>query len=155
VSRVDALRATEASGAPRRCHGRRGTALVSALVLLFAFTSAGVVLLARDYDDRVATRSSAQAIAFQAARVGAQQIDVDRLRVDGSVSVDVERARRAAEAAGRDLLGRYGERGSVVATVEDDRVVVVVEIIDVVVGGFDGARTGVVRAEGIARPESG
>lgn len=138
-----------------RASGDRGTALVTALVLLFAFTSVGVVLLARDYDDRVATRSSAQAIAFQAARVGAQQVDVDRLRHDGVVMLDVAAAERAAVTAGLRLLADYGETGEVTASADRDRVVVVIEIVDTIEGGFAGSRTGVVRAEGAARAESG
>lgn len=139
----------------RRCRGREGTALVTALVLLFAFTSVGVVLLARDYDDRVARRASAQAIAFQAARVGAQEVDIDRLRSDGSLVLELDEARLAAESAGRRLLDEYGEEGTVRATVDADRVVVVVEIVDVIEGGFTSSRNGTIRAEGAARAVSG
>jgi len=138
-----------------RCRGTRGTALVTALVLLFAFTSGGVILLARDYDDRVATRSSAQAVAFQSARVGAQQIDVDVLRRDGSVLLDEVVAEQAAVNAGQRLLRQYGEQGTVSATAEGDLITVVVEIRDVVAGGFDDLRQAEVRAEGSARAESG
>lgn len=138
-----------------RCRGERGTALVTALVLLFAFTSVGVVLLARDYDDRVARRGSAQAIAFQAARTGAQEVDIDLLRSDGTLELRPDDARAAAEAAGRRLLDEYGEEGSIQVTVVGDRVVVVVEIVDVIEGGFSSSRTGVIRAEGAARAASG
>lgn len=129
--------------------------MTTALILLFAFTSVGVILLARDYDDRIATRSAAQAIAFQSARVGAQQIDVGLLRQDGSVRLDETAAELAAVAAGRRLLQQYGEQGNVSALAEGDLVTVVVEIRDVVDGGFDDLRVAEVRAEGSARAESG
>lgn len=141
--------------AARRCRGDRGVGMVTALVLLFSFTSVGVILLARDYDDRLATRSSAQAIAFQAAREGAQMVDLEQVRTGGVVVLDVPLAREAAEAAGRRLLAEYGETGTVTVTVEPDRVVVVVEIVDTIAGGFSDSREGIVRAEGAAGPESG
>lgn len=140
---------------PRRCRGDRGTALVTAMVLLFSFTAAGVVLLARDYDDRIATRSTAQAIAFQAARVGAQQVAVGSLRDVGTITVDEDAAVEQATRAARELLAAYGETGEVMVTVTGDRVTVVVAIDDVIEGGFDGSRRAVVRAEGSARAVSG
>lgn len=125
------------------------------MVLLFSFTAAGVVLLARDYDDRIATRSTAQAIAFQAARVGAQQVAVGSLRDVGTVAVDEDAAVEQATRAARELLAAYGETGEVMVTVTGDRVTVVVAIDDVIEGGFDGSRRAVVRAEGSARAVSG
>ena len=44
--------------------------MVTALVLLFAFTAGGVIWLSRDVNRRVSNRSAAQSIVFQAARVG-------------------------------------------------------------------------------------
>ncbi|MFP5487865.1 MAG: hypothetical protein ACLGHQ_06120, partial [Acidimicrobiia bacterium] len=119
------------------------------------FTAAGVVVLARDYDDRIATRSTAQAIAFQAARVGAQQVAVGSLRDGGAVTVDEAAAVEQATRAAMDLLAAYGETGDVSVSVAGDRVTVVVEIADVIDGGFDGSRQAVVRAEGSARAVSG
>ena len=110
--------------ARRRCRGERGTALVTAMVLLFSFTAAGVVLLAHDYDERLATRSTAQAIAFQAARVGAQQVDVGSLRGGSTVTVDEEAAVEQATRAAHELLAAYGEAGEVTVTVTGDRVTV-------------------------------
>lgn len=139
----------------RRLSGERGTALVTAMVLLFTFTAAGVILLARDYDDRIATRSVAQAIAFQAARVGAQQVAVGSLRGDGEVVLDARAAAEQATLAARDLLSDYGEEGEVAVIVEGDRVTVMVEIVDVIDGGFEASRRAVVRAEGSARAVTG
>ena len=70
---------------------------MTALVLLFAFTAGGVIWLSRDVNRRVANRSAAQAIAFQAARSGAQQVEVAALRTRGTagdeplVSIDAPR----------------------------------------------------------------
>lgn len=141
--------------ASRRCRGDRGTALVTAMVLLFSFTAAGVVLLARDYDERLATRSTAQAIAFQAARVGAQQVAVGSLRGDGNVAIDEAAAIEQATRSARGLLAAYGETGEVGVTVTGDRVTVVVEIVDAIEDGFAGSQRAVVRAEGSARAVSG
>lgn len=142
-------------GPERRLRGERGTALVTAMVLLFTFTAAGVIVLARDYDDRIATRSVAQAIAFQAARVGAQQVAVGSLRGDGEVVLDARAATEQATLAARDLLSDHGETGDVEVIVHGDRVTVVVEIVDVIEGGFEGSRRAVVRAEGSARAVTG
>jgi hypothetical protein len=135
--------------------GERGTALVTATILLFAFTATGVILLARDYDERIATRSVAQAVAFQAARIGAQQVDVDSLRGDGTVVLDPQAATERARAAAHQLLADHGESGDVAVAVDGDRVTVIVEIVDVVDGGFASSRRAVVRAEGSARAVSG
>lgn len=133
----------------------RGTALVTAMILLFSFTAGAVILLARDYDDRIATRSVAQAIAFQAARAGAQQIDVATLRGDGEVVVDEPAAVAEATRVAGALLADAGEEGTVEVTVDGDRVTVVVGIVDVIERGFDGSRRSVVSAEGSARAVPG
>jgi Tfp pilus assembly protein PilX len=139
----------------RRARGERGTALVTATVLMFAFTAGAVILLARDYDDRIATRSTAQAIAFQAARAGAQQVAVETLRGDGAVVIDEQRAVEQATRVAAELLADYGEVGDVTVTVDGDRVTVVVGVVDVIEGGFDGSRRAIVQAEGSARAVSG
>ena len=143
------------SATPRRLRGERGTALVTAMVLLFSFTAGAVILLARDYDDRLATRSIAQAIAFQAARVGAQQVAIETLRDDGTVAIDQRAAVEQATRAARELLVDAGEVGDVTVVVDADRVTVVVEIVDEIEGGFEGSQRAIVRAEGSARAVSG
>jgi hypothetical protein len=128
---------------------------VTALVLVFAFTAGGVILLAREYDDRIADRSIAQSIAFQAARAGAQQISLDALRADGVVRLDVDRARAEADAAARRLLADAAKDGSALVVVSDDTVTVTITLVDVVEGGFPGSETAEVVARGSARAESG
>jgi hypothetical protein len=143
------------TGPAARLRGDRGTALVTAMVLLFSFTAGAVILLARDYDERLATRSVAQAIAFQSARVGAQQVAVGTLRGDGAVALDEAAAVEQATRAARELLADAGEVGEVSVVVEADRVTVVVEIVDEIEGGFDGSERAIVRAEGSARAVAG
>ena len=99
----------------RRCRSERGTAFVTALVLLFAFTAGGVIWLARDVNRRVTHRSAAQSIAFQAARSGAQQVEISSLRDDDPTTlvIDAPRARaRAVEVADR-LFREFDVDGSV------------------------------------------
>ena len=50
----------------RRCRDDRGMAMVTGLVLLFAFTAGGLVWLARDANRSVSNRTAAQSIAFEA-----------------------------------------------------------------------------------------
>lgn len=128
---------------------------MTAVVLLFSFTAVGVILLARDYDGRIATRATAQAIAFQAARAGAQQIDVAALRDDGVVVVDPAAGVEHATATAHALLAESGASGEVAVTVAGDRVTVVVSIDDVIEGGFAGSKRAIVRAEGSARAVPG
>ncbi|HEY5662670.1 MAG TPA: hypothetical protein VIS05_01405 [Ilumatobacter sp.] len=106
---------------------------MTALVLLFAFTAGGVIWLSRDVNRRVANRSAAQAIAFQAARSGAQQVEVAALRTRGTagdeplVSIDAPRARAQAHRVAERLFTEFDVVGSVV-TVVVDRSTVTVEI---------------------------
>ncbi len=134
---------------PRRGCGDRGTALVTALVLIFAFTAGGVVWLSRDVNRRVSNRSAAQSIAFQAARSGAQQVSVGALRTGGPATlvIDTESARTQATRVAVRLFDEYDVDGSVERiTVDGDQVTVVVLIADPA-----GDMTGV----GSARPETG
>ena len=116
----------------RRCRGDRGMAMVTGLVLLFAFTAGGVIWLARDANRAVSNRTTAQSIAFQAARSGAQRVAVGSLRQGAEVLVDEDAARRAAESTAADLFSGYGVDGDVlrVTVVPPDTVEVEVRISD-------------------------
>ena len=116
----------------RRCRGDRGMAMVTGLVLLFAFTAGGVIWLARDANRSVSNRTAAQSIAFQAARSGAQRVGVGSLRQGAEVLVDQDAARRAAESTAADLFSGYGVQGEVVrvTVVPPDTVEVEVRISD-------------------------
>ena len=117
----------------RRCRGERGTALVTALVLLFAFTAGGVIWLARDVNQRVSNRSAAQSIAFQAARSGAQQVEVASLRDGGPTElvIDEPLAREQALRIASRLFAEYDVDGAVLRiSVVDVTVTVEVQISD-------------------------
>ena len=91
-----------------RCRGDRGTAFVLALVVIFTVTGAAAIWLARDVNQRVSDRSAIQSIAFQAARAGAQQIDVASIRTGGGeVVIDETAARVAARAVAVRLAEEY------------------------------------------------
>jgi hypothetical protein len=122
-------------------------ATVTGLVLLFAFTSGGVIWLARDVNRVVANRSTAQSIAFQAARAGAQQLAPADLRGVAAPVVDPEAAALAASAAASELFAGYGVSGSVVrVTVELSTVEVEVVVSD---PAGDVTGVGAARAEGV------
>jgi hypothetical protein len=99
----------------RRFRGERGTALVTALVLLFAFTAGGVIWLSRDVNRRVSNRSAAQSIAFQAARSGAQQVEVASLRDGGTPRVEIREAdaRLQASIIADRLFDEFGVDGEI------------------------------------------
>ena len=106
---------------------------MTALVLLFAFTAGGVIWLARDVNRRITNRSAAQSIAFQAARSGAQQVQVSSLREGGPVTlvIDVPSAREQALRVADRLFDEYDVDGSVVnISVADVTVTVEVQIND-------------------------
>lgn len=120
------------AAAHRRGRGQRGSAVVTALVLLFAFTAGGVIWLSRDVNRVVTNRSAAQSIAFQSARAGAQQVEVGSLRGAGEASVVLhpERARAAGRRIADELFAAYGVSGTSSMAIDGDTVTVTVTIID-------------------------
>lgn len=114
-----------------RARGDRGSSMVTGVVLMFALTAGGIIWMARDVDRAVSDRASAQSIAFQAARSGAQQVDVSALRRmrDGPIAIDPDLARPAAEAAAARLFEAYDLNGRITAIdVVGDRVIVSLEV---------------------------
>jgi hypothetical protein len=107
-------------------------AMVTGLVLLFAFTAGGVIWLARDVDRKVSNRTAAESIAFQAARSAAQRLDVASLRDGAEVDIDADSARRAAETTADQLFAGYEVQGRVVrvSVLPPDTVEVEVRISD-------------------------
>jgi len=125
--------ADPAASRARRGRGERGTAIITASVLLFAMTAAGILYLTRDVNRVVTNRSAAQSIAFQSARAGAQQVDVDSLRNGGGDRVEIDDAAAAVESArvGALLLDAYGLDGSVsLPEIDGDTVTISVTVID-------------------------
>ncbi len=132
----------------RRGRGERGSAVVTALVLLFAFTAGGVIWLSRDVNRVVTNRSAAQSIAFQAARAGAQQVEVGSLRGSGDAAVvlNLERARTESLRIADEMFAAYGVTGTSSLTIDGDTVTVTVTITDpngeATASGSVQARTG-------------
>lgn len=129
-----------------RCRGDRGSGLVTAIVLIFAFTFLGLVWLARDVDRGISNRSAAQSIAFQAARSGAQASAIRELRSEAGVAtVEPAAARRAATRIAEALFASYDVDGSVTSIeIVDALVSVTVRIVD---GGITVTGSATVRAE--------
>jgi hypothetical protein len=104
--------------------------MVSALVTLTSVTVGSVLWLARDVDTSLSIRSTADAIAFQSARSGAQQLRADALRGDSPVArVDPDAAGIAVRTTARELLEREGLEGEVIAiSAIEERVRVTVRV---------------------------
>jgi hypothetical protein len=121
--------------------------MVTGVVLMFAFTAGAIIWLARDVDRAVSDRASAQSIAFQAARSGAQQVDVDVLRrPEAAIAIDPDLARPAAEETATRLFGAYDLDGRITAIeVVGDRITVTLEV---ETAGRSVTGTGSARAQG-------
>jgi len=129
----------------QRGQGDRGSGLVTGITLIFAFTFLGLVWLARDVDRSVSNRSTAQSIAFQAARSGAQAATVADLRTGDAVVIDGDTAHASASRTATALFDSYGVSGTITSiTVEEDRVTVAVSITD---AGKTVTGLGTVRSE--------
>lgn len=123
---------TEHPERTRRGRGQRGSAVVTALVLLFAFTAGGVIWLSRDVNRVVTNRSAAQSIAFQSARAGAQQVELGSLRsgVSPTVELNEDRARSEGARIASELFDAYGVTGTSTMSINGDTVTVTVTIND-------------------------
>jgi hypothetical protein len=111
-------------------NGRRdvGSATVLMITLSFTFLSGVLVWLSRTVDQSLDDRTNAAAIAFQAARAGAQAIDPASARA-GVAMLDPIAARLAVASTTRRLLADNGDSGSVAAiSIEGNRVTVSVTI---------------------------
>jgi hypothetical protein len=103
----------------------RGAASVAAITLCFAFLTGALVWLSRTVDQSLNDRANASAIAFQAARAGAQEVEAR----DGAAVIDVAAARIAASNAVQRLLSANGDSGSMTSfSVSGDTVTVTVTI---------------------------
>ena len=114
-----------------RLGGDRGSAVVSSLVVLSVLTVGSVIWMARDVSTTISLRSDATEIAFQAARAGAQGLDVAALRGDDpQVALDPADAEQRARMAAQALFDSTGVEGVVTqVSVIGDRVQVAVEVV--------------------------
>jgi lipoprotein-anchoring transpeptidase ErfK/SrfK len=105
-----------------------GSATVLMITLCFVFLAGSLVWLSRTVDQSLDDRTNAAAIAFQAARAGAQQIDPASART-GVALVDSYAARSVVTSTAASLLAVNGDTGSVSAlSIEGNRVTVSVTI---------------------------
>lgn len=113
------------------CPDRRrdsGSATVLMITLCFTFLSGSLVWLSRTVDQSLDDRTNAAAIAFQAARAGAQAIDPGSAR-SGESDVDPIAARLAVASTTARLLAANGDSGVLSAlSIEGNRVTVSVTI---------------------------
>jgi Tfp pilus assembly protein PilX len=129
----------------RRGRGDRGSGFVAGIVLIFSFTFLGLVWLARDVDRSVSNRSTAQSVAFQAARSGVQAAFVPGLRSGEGTVVDESAARTAAISTATALFDSYDVAGTITSIeVGADTVTVAVSITD---SGKTVTGLGTVRSE--------
>ena len=105
-----------------------GSATVLMITLCFTFLAGTLLWLSRTVDQSLDDRTTAAAIAFQAARAGAQALDSNSARA-GLPVVDPAAARIAVNSAIARLLAANGDTGSLAAlTIEGNRVTVAVTI---------------------------
>lgn len=121
--------------------------------LLFVIAALGIMaLIGLIYDGgrAEASRSEAVAVASEAARAGAMQLDLAYLRATGITRLDPT----AAEAAAADWIAAAGQRGTIEATTEAVTVTVTIDHPTKLLG-LIGIQTITVDAEAVARPRTG
>jgi hypothetical protein len=105
-----------------------GSATVLMITLCFTFLAGSLVWLSRTVDQSLDDRTNASAVAFQAARAGAQALDPESAR-GGFAVVDPVGARLAVAAIITRLLSVNGDTGSLSAlSISGNRVTVSVTI---------------------------
>lgn len=104
-----------------RTRSERGS--VSALVAVVATGLVMVAGLAYDGGQIVTAQATARDLAANAARAGAQEVDLDELRATGRAALDIDAAIQAAE----DYLARTGHHGTV--TVNGPSITVSVHVV--------------------------
>jgi hypothetical protein len=106
----------------RRCglRGDRGSTIVLSIFLILVVLLLATTLI--EAGNAMAARGHGLDIAQQAARAGADKLDVATLRSTGQVRIDPTAAHRAAAA----YLAQMGETGSVTATPTEVAVTVTV-----------------------------
>lgn len=104
-----------------RLAGERGS--VSAFVAVIALGLVMVAGLVYDGGQVLSAQATARDLAGNAARAGAQELDLDVLRAEGVARLDPGRASAAAE----DYLAENGVEGSVVVDGADITVTVLVQ----------------------------
>jgi hypothetical protein len=106
----------------------RGSAIVATLTLTFVLMAGAFIWLSRTVDRSLHDRSQATSVAFQAARAGAQAVDLEASNAD-TIVLDATRAAAAARVTATLLLTANGDSGEVgLVRVDGPRVTVTVTI---------------------------
>ena len=106
----------------------RGSATVAAMALMLSLVGGALLWLTWDVDRSINATSDADAIAFQAARAGAQAIDPASLRTT-TPTIDSDQAPQLAANAAAALFAANETTGRVLdINVASDRITVIVEI---------------------------
>jgi hypothetical protein len=92
----------------RVCHDDRGSGYLAAFIVLFPVLTVGGVGVLVDSARIVTAERHASAAAFEAARAGAQAVEVASARAGGGVDIDAAAARAAAAGAANGLLAGTG-----------------------------------------------
>ncbi|NYG55132.1 pilus assembly protein TadG-related protein [Nocardioides perillae] len=121
--------------APGRRRDERGTA--TAFVVGMSVTLLACAGLVVDGGTAINARMKLADEVEQAARAGAQQIDVDTLRATGTLQLD----RGAAEQAARTFIGGRGYSGGAVAVDADTVTVTADEVVETTLLTLIGIRT--------------
>jgi hypothetical protein len=107
----------------------RGSGYIGAFIVLFAFLVVGGVGVLVDSARQVSTERFASSAAYEAARAGAQAIQVTGAR-GGAATIDVSGARAAALDAATGLLSGSGATVTDVTVTADEVVVTVSRHVD-------------------------
>ncbi|WP_026930210.1 pilus assembly protein TadG-related protein [Glycomyces tenuis] len=123
---------------------------ISMFFIIIAFGMFALIGLVYDGGLAQAARSEATAVAAEAARAGAAQIDLARLRTTGITQLDVP----DAQAAAADWIAAAGLNGTASATTTEVTVTVTIDHPTELLG-LIGISTITVTAEQVARPRTG
>ncbi|WP_059007932.1 TadE/TadG family type IV pilus assembly protein [Streptomyces specialis] len=137
-------------GLSLRTHLRRDRGQITAFVLPLMATLMAMAGLALDGGLALAAQVRALGEAQEAARAGAQGIDLAAYRADGTLRLDPAQARQLAE----NYLSDVGTEGAVSAT-QEKVTVTVTAVQDTQLLDLIGVETLTVTASGAAQPQPG
>jgi hypothetical protein len=110
-----------------------GSAMVGAQIILFSLIIGPLMWLAGDVGRSVSYRTTAKEVAFEAARAGVQQVDLDVADggIDAHAGLDTAGVVAAVNSSASESLARLGLRGRVAELeIGIDWVLVGIEILD-------------------------
>lgn len=136
--------------AARKPHRPLDRGSISVFFTVIAVGLLALIGLVYDGGLAQASRAEATAVAAEASRAGAAQIDLDYLRTTGITRLDPA----AAQAAAADWIAAAGHEGTASATVAEVSVTVTVDHPTEILG-LIGIETITIDADATARPRTG